>query len=81
MVKWAHPWEELHGLNSSLLAVVTHFAMASDDLPLCLHPAMGLALSNGMLAEGLTDAWQSTYEFPLAFLLLPFVTPVTTCPG
>ena len=55
--------------------------MASDDLPLCLHPAMGLALSNGMLAEGLTDAWQSTYEFPLAFLLLPFVTPVTTCPG
>ena len=51
MVKRAHPWGELHGLSSSLFAVVTHFAVASDGLPLCLHPAMGLALSNGMLAE------------------------------
>lgn len=33
------------------LDFLTHFAMASDDLPLCLHPAMWLALSNGMLVE------------------------------
>lgn len=51
VVKWAHPWEELNGLTSLLFPIVTHFAMASDDLPLCLHPSMWLALSNGMLVE------------------------------